>query len=197
MVVDDLVGASFMPTDGQASPSDIAQSLARGARMHGARLFEDVSCAGFEIADGRVIGVRTPAGTIRCDKVVLCAGLWSRQIAALAGVSVPAPGGEASIRHHRAGRRHRRRHGHRPRSRPAHLFQGGGRRPRLRRLRAGPGALAHRRCGRGLSGQFRLPPLRRRLGSFRAAHDGGARARAGAGDRRHQADDQRAGILHA
>ncbi len=89
MVVDDLVGASFMPTDGQASPSDIAQSLARGARMHGARLFEDVACLGFEIADGRVTGVRTSAGMIRCDKVVLCAGLWSRQIAALAGVSVP------------------------------------------------------------------------------------------------------------
>ena len=36
MQVDDVVGAAFLPTDGQASPSDIAQSLARGAR-HGRR----------------------------------------------------------------------------------------------------------------------------------------------------------------
>src|SRR5436309_10049554 len=40
----DLVGASFMPSDGQASPSDITQSLARGARAHGATLVEGVSC---------------------------------------------------------------------------------------------------------------------------------------------------------
>ena len=37
MDVADLVGASFLPTDGQASPSDITQSLAKGARMHGAQ----------------------------------------------------------------------------------------------------------------------------------------------------------------
>ncbi len=87
--VGDLVGATFMPSDGQANPSDITAALARGARMHGARLFEGIACTGFEIADGRVAGVRTASGTIGCDKVVLCAGLWSRQIAALAGVSVP------------------------------------------------------------------------------------------------------------
>ena len=87
--VDDLVGATFLPSDGQASPSDITQSLAKGARAHGAKLFEGVACTGFEVKDGRVVAVVTGAGTIRCDKVVLCAGLWSRQIGALAGVSVP------------------------------------------------------------------------------------------------------------
>jgi 4-methylaminobutanoate oxidase (formaldehyde-forming) len=87
--VDDLVGATFMPSDGQAGPSDIAQALAKGARLHGAKLHEGVGCTGFVIAEGRVAGVETTAGTIRCDKVVLCAGMWSRQIGALAGVSVP------------------------------------------------------------------------------------------------------------
>ena len=33
METGDLVGASWLPTDGQASPSDITQSLAKGARM--------------------------------------------------------------------------------------------------------------------------------------------------------------------
>jgi 4-methylaminobutanoate oxidase (formaldehyde-forming) len=85
----DLVGATFMPSDGQASPSDITQSLAKGARAHGAKLHEGVNCTGFDIREGRVVGVHTDQGTITCEKVVLCAGLWSRQIAALAGVSVP------------------------------------------------------------------------------------------------------------
>jgi 4-methylaminobutanoate oxidase (formaldehyde-forming) len=87
--VSDLVGATFMPSDGQASPSDITQALAKGARANGARLFESIACTGFEVADGRIAAVRTSTGTIRCDKVVLCAGLWSRQIGGMAGVSVP------------------------------------------------------------------------------------------------------------
>jgi sarcosine dehydrogenase len=41
MNVDDLIGAAFLPTDGQANPSDITMALAKGARMAGATLFED------------------------------------------------------------------------------------------------------------------------------------------------------------
>jgi 4-methylaminobutanoate oxidase (formaldehyde-forming) len=89
MEVGDLVGASWLPTDGQASPSDITQSLARGARMHGARLFEGVRVTGFDMKGGRIAAVRTTEGTIACDKVVNCAGQWARQVGAMAGVSVP------------------------------------------------------------------------------------------------------------
>ena len=89
MMVDDLVGASFLPSDGQASPSDIAQSLAKGARLHGAVFHEGVRVDGFDIADRRVRAVRTGHGAIACDKVVNCAGLWARDVGALAGVSVP------------------------------------------------------------------------------------------------------------
>jgi len=42
MDVADLVGAALLPTDGQANPSDITQSLAKGARMHGAKIFEGI-----------------------------------------------------------------------------------------------------------------------------------------------------------
>ncbi len=89
MNVEDLVGASWLPTDGQASPSDIAQSLAKGARMHGAKIFEGVRAGGFDIRDGRVIAVRTGQGTIACETVINCGGQWARQIGAMAGVSVP------------------------------------------------------------------------------------------------------------
>jgi sarcosine dehydrogenase len=89
METSDLVGASFLPSDGQASPSDITQSLARGARMHGARIVEGVAVTGFEIHAGRVAAVLTTAGRVACEKVVNCGGQWARQIGARAGVSVP------------------------------------------------------------------------------------------------------------
>ena len=89
METGDLVGASYLPTDGQANPSDIAQSLAKGARMRGAKLFEGVAVTGFDITQGRVTAVQTSQGTIACEKVVNCAGQWARQVGAMAGVSVP------------------------------------------------------------------------------------------------------------
>ncbi|MGF7009363.1 GcvT family protein [Aminobacter sp. BE322] len=89
METSDLVGASWLPTDGQASPSDITQSLAKGARMHGARLFENVRVTGFEMKDGRILKVKTDQGDIACDKVVNCAGQWARQVGAMAGINVP------------------------------------------------------------------------------------------------------------
>ncbi|MFZ9134061.1 MAG: NAD(P)/FAD-dependent oxidoreductase, partial [Gemmobacter sp.] len=89
MDVSDLVGASWLPTDGQASPSDITQSLAKGARMHGARFFEGVRVTGFRMERGRITHVETTAGTIGCETVVNCAGQWARQVGAMAGITVP------------------------------------------------------------------------------------------------------------
>ncbi len=89
METSDLVGASWLPTDGQASPSDITQSLAKGARMHGAKLFENVRVTGFEMKDDRIVAVKTTHGDIACEKVVNCAGQWARQIGEMAGINVP------------------------------------------------------------------------------------------------------------
>lgn len=89
MNVDDLVGASWLPTDGQASPSDITQSLAKGARMHGAKIVENVRVTGFDMKDGRIVAVKTTLGDIACEKVVNCAGQWARQVGAMAGINVP------------------------------------------------------------------------------------------------------------
>lgn len=89
MQVDDLVGASWLPTDGQASPSDITQSLAKGARMHGANLIEGVRVTGFQMDGDRITAVETTDGTIQCEKVVNCGGQWARQIGAMASINVP------------------------------------------------------------------------------------------------------------
>jgi len=89
MDASDLVGAAFMPTDGQASPSDITQSLAKGARMHGAKIVENVAVKEILTDNGAVSGVVTDHGTITCEKIVNCAGMWARQVGQLAGVNVP------------------------------------------------------------------------------------------------------------
>lgn len=89
MTIDDLVGAAYLPTDGQANPSDITQSLARGARMAGVKIFEDTPVTRVIVEDGRIRGVETPFGTIECEKVICCAGQWTRTLAAAVGVNVP------------------------------------------------------------------------------------------------------------
>ena len=89
MDASDLVGAAFLPTDGQANPSDIAQALAKGARQAGARIIEDCAVSGFLSLGGRVAGVITDHGEIACEVLALCAGQWSRALGRLAGVRVP------------------------------------------------------------------------------------------------------------
>ncbi len=89
MQVDDLLGAAFLPTDGQVNPSDITMSLAKGARMAGVAIHEDTPVTRIIVEDGRIRGVETPRGTIACEIVVCCAGQWSRALAATVGVNVP------------------------------------------------------------------------------------------------------------
>jgi 4-methylaminobutanoate oxidase (formaldehyde-forming) len=89
MEIGDLVGAAYLPTDGQASPSDITQSLAKGARMAGVRIFEDTPVTRILVEGGKITGVETAQGTIQCEKVVICAGQWTRTLAATVGVNVP------------------------------------------------------------------------------------------------------------
>jgi sarcosine dehydrogenase len=89
MAASDLVGAAFLPTDGQANPSDITQALTKGARQQGVRIIEDCAVTGFRIERGRVAGVLTDPGEIACEAVALCAGLWSKALGRVAGVRVP------------------------------------------------------------------------------------------------------------
>lgn len=89
MRTDDLQGAIWIPGDGKANPADLCMSLAKGARLGGARLLEGVEVTGVSVDKGRVSGVRTAQGEVRCELLVNCGGQWARQFGALAGVNVP------------------------------------------------------------------------------------------------------------
>ncbi len=91
---DDVTHGFWTPDEGRANPVDVTMSLAKGARQRGARIFEDTEVTGFAVERGRVVGVRTARGDVECEKVVLAAGLWGRELAAKASVTVPVQAAE-------------------------------------------------------------------------------------------------------
>ncbi len=87
--VDDVLGCTFCPTDGIASPADVTSGYASAARRRGARLNEGVEVLGVDVAQGRVQGVRTSAGDVATRVVFNCAGAWSSSIGRMAGLEIP------------------------------------------------------------------------------------------------------------
>ncbi len=89
MNAEDVIGAVWSPDDGRVGPSDLCAALAKGARARGARIFEDTGVTGIVTGGGRITGVETARGAVRCDAVAVCAGLWSRKVGAMASAEVP------------------------------------------------------------------------------------------------------------
>ncbi|WP_321813148.1 MULTISPECIES: FAD-dependent oxidoreductase [unclassified Paraburkholderia] len=87
--MDGAVGGVFLPKDGQANPTDITQAFAKGARMRGAKILENAKVLRLLVENGRAVGVQTEDGELRANTVVLAAGMWSRELAAQVGVSIP------------------------------------------------------------------------------------------------------------
>lgn len=87
--VEDVLGCTFCPTDGIASPVDVTSGYAAAARRHGARLKEGVELVGIDVAGGRVQGVRTSAGDVATRVLFNCAGAWSASIGRMAGLEIP------------------------------------------------------------------------------------------------------------
>lgn len=89
MRTDDLAGALWLPLDGKVNPADITQALAKGARMNGARIFEQTRVTAIHRKDGVATGVATSRGDIKAEVVVNCAGQWAKQVGRMCGVTVP------------------------------------------------------------------------------------------------------------
>jgi glycine cleavage system aminomethyltransferase T/glycine/D-amino acid oxidase-like deaminating enzyme len=87
--LDGAVGGVFLPKDGQVNPIDVTQALATGARQRGAKVFENTKVVRILTKAGKAVGVETANGTIKADKVVISAGMWSRQIGRSIGVNIP------------------------------------------------------------------------------------------------------------
>lgn len=77
------------PEGGNVDPSGVTNAYAAGARQKGAEIhrFTPVT-ATVQKPDGRWI-VETPKGNIETEWVVNAAGLWGREVAAMAGIELP------------------------------------------------------------------------------------------------------------
>jgi glycine cleavage system T protein len=88
-----VVAGVHLPKDGQADPANVALALAKGARMRGARIVEDVKVTAVTTTSGRVTGVDWQSGEetghIAAEHVVNCGGMWGRELAARNGVTLP------------------------------------------------------------------------------------------------------------
>jgi glycine/D-amino acid oxidase-like deaminating enzyme len=82
-----LLAATYCELDGYATPESVVQWYARGLDVR-----QGCEVTGIKIEGGRIAGVETSKGPIACGTVVCCAGAWSREVAALAGVDLPVEG---------------------------------------------------------------------------------------------------------
>ncbi|MFS2221701.1 NAD(P)/FAD-dependent oxidoreductase [Pantoea sp. B65] len=82
-------GGICTPSDGRAEPTLAASAIAKAAIAKGAVIVENCAVRTLATAAGRVSGVVTERGEIRCDRVLLAGGLWSRRFLGNLGVSLP------------------------------------------------------------------------------------------------------------
>ena len=92
--LDGVVGGVYLPKDGQGDPGNIALALAKGARNRGAVIAEYTCVTGLQKQDRRVTAVDWQSddgasGTITCDMIVNCAGMWGHEVGRMAGTNVP------------------------------------------------------------------------------------------------------------
>ena len=86
---DDLLGAAWLPGDGKVQPEQTTLSLAQGARQSGVQIVEGVRVSSLLQEKGRISGVLTDQGPVESEYVVLCGGMWTRQLGLDAGVTLP------------------------------------------------------------------------------------------------------------
>ena len=84
-----LLGGMVTETDGRAEPFVAVPALAKAAREHGVAVIEACAVRTLDLEAGRVAGVVTEKGRVRCSQVVLSSGAWSTHFAANMGVNLP------------------------------------------------------------------------------------------------------------
>ncbi|MDA7429855.1 FAD-dependent oxidoreductase [Primorskyibacter aestuariivivens] len=79
----------YEPDGGNVDPSGVTNAYAVGARQRGAEIHRFTPVTATEAQPDGTWFVRTPKGDIHTPWVVNAAGLWGREVAALAGLKLP------------------------------------------------------------------------------------------------------------
>lgn len=87
---DNFYGAVHIPGDGHIDPHETTYAVAKAARGLGAEILVHTRVTAIRLnSRGGIAGVATDRGDIACDIVVNAAGIWTAQVAAMAGARVP------------------------------------------------------------------------------------------------------------
>jgi sarcosine oxidase subunit beta len=86
---DGLLGGTFSPGDGSASPLKACFAFWKHAQSAGAEFHFDESVIDIIVEGNKVKEVRTNKGTYACNTFINAAGGWSRKISQMAGVDIP------------------------------------------------------------------------------------------------------------
>jgi glycine/D-amino acid oxidase-like deaminating enzyme len=84
-----LKSALYTPMDGRAEPQMAAPAIAEAARDAGATVMTGCAVRSIDREGGKLAGVVTEKGRVKCDAVVLAGGAWSRLFAGNAGIWLP------------------------------------------------------------------------------------------------------------
>ncbi len=89
LVIDDVRCAMYEPLAGHVDPSGVTHAFANGAKQRGAEIHRFTPVVETNPRADGGWDVVTPKGNIHADFVVNAAGLWAREVAALAGFTLP------------------------------------------------------------------------------------------------------------
>ncbi|MDQ0268233.1 glycine oxidase ThiO [Cytobacillus purgationiresistens] len=84
-----LLGAMYIPEDGQVQAYEFSLAFARAAMTLGAEFYEYTSVHDFLIKDEKVQGVQTSQGDLLSDSVIVAAGAWSSLLLEKTGLTLP------------------------------------------------------------------------------------------------------------
>ncbi|MBF7682581.1 FAD-binding oxidoreductase [Acinetobacter sp. B5B] len=82
-------GGVYTPSDGCAEPTLASSAIAQAAMAKGAIIIENCAVRTLSLFAGAVHGVITEKGEIRCERVLLAGGLWSRRFLSNLNINLP------------------------------------------------------------------------------------------------------------
>ncbi|GHG85718.1 NAD(P)/FAD-dependent oxidoreductase [Pseudodonghicola xiamenensis] len=85
----EIKGALHNPHDGRAEPQMAAPAIARAVQARGGTVHQNCAVRTVETANGRVSGVITEKGPIKCSAVLVAGGVWSRLFLGNMGIYLP------------------------------------------------------------------------------------------------------------
>ena len=89
MNVEDILGALFSPGDGRVDPTALTNAYRKEAKDNGVTFLEGIEVIRAIEKNGHVSGVETNQGTIQCEVMVNCSGMWARNLGLANNIDIP------------------------------------------------------------------------------------------------------------